>query len=67
MLSHVHLQASGVTSQQNQAAFFRWIPESARWLLGQGRKEEAKKIICRVAAINKKKIPENLLEEVGQI
>uniref|UniRef100_A0A3B4T648 Solute carrier family 22 member 13a n=1 Tax=Seriola dumerili TaxID=41447 RepID=A0A3B4T648_SERDU len=50
-----------------QAFVILWIPESARWLLGNGRNEEAMKLIRRVAAINKKKLPENLLNMASGI
>uniref|UniRef100_A0A146ZN48 Solute carrier family 22 member 13 n=1 Tax=Fundulus heteroclitus TaxID=8078 RepID=A0A146ZN48_FUNHE len=44
---------------------FYWIlPESARWLITQGRKEEAIKEIRRAAKVNKRKVPEELLEKL---
>ena len=43
----------------------RFIPESVRWLLVNGRKEEARKILERVAKVNKKEMPsEDLLVPV---
>ncbi|XP_038149594.1 solute carrier family 22 member 13b [Cyprinodon tularosa] len=44
---------------------FYWIlPESARWLITQGRKEEAIKAIRRAAKVNKRNAPEELLEKL---
>ncbi|XP_006634326.2 solute carrier family 22 member 13b [Lepisosteus oculatus] len=44
--------------------YFWILPESARWLLTQGKKEEAKKLILEAARINKRKIPEALLDKM---
>jgi len=38
-----------------------WIPESPAWLIGQGRIEEAKKAINRIAAFNGIKEPLEIL------
>ncbi|MEQ2223916.1 hypothetical protein ILYODFUR_002076 [Ilyodon furcidens] len=44
---------------------FYWIlPESARWLTTQGRNEEAIKEVRRAAKVNKRKVPEELLEKL---
>ncbi|XP_070709009.1 solute carrier family 22 member 13-like isoform X2 [Pempheris klunzingeri] len=44
---------------------FYWIlPESARWLLTQGRKEAAIKEIQRAAKVNGRKVPEDLLNKL---
>ncbi|KAG6454672.1 hypothetical protein O3G_MSEX008812 [Manduca sexta] len=39
------------------------VPESARWLISQGRTEEAIKIMLRCAKVNGNKIPEEILQE----
>uniref|UniRef100_A0A667ZEW1 Solute carrier family 22 member 13b n=1 Tax=Myripristis murdjan TaxID=586833 RepID=A0A667ZEW1_9TELE len=40
------------------------LPESARWLMTQGRKEDLQKEIRRAARINGKKVPEAVLEQL---
>uniref|UniRef100_A0A8C2ZMI9 Solute carrier family 22 member 13a n=1 Tax=Cyclopterus lumpus TaxID=8103 RepID=A0A8C2ZMI9_CYCLU len=41
-----------------------FIPESARWLLSRGRTEEAKQLIVKAAAINKRTVSDSLLNNV---
>nr|XP_054607182.1 solute carrier family 22 member 13 isoform X1 [Nothobranchius furzeri] len=44
---------------------FYWIlPESARWLITQGRKKEAIKALRRAAKVNKRTVPEEMLEKL---
>uniref|UniRef100_A0A8C5HW78 Solute carrier family 22 member 13-like n=1 Tax=Gouania willdenowi TaxID=441366 RepID=A0A8C5HW78_GOUWI len=46
------------------AVYIWFIPESARWLLDRGRTEEAKKLITKVANINRHTIQSSLMEKV---
>ncbi|XP_072185607.1 solute carrier family 22 member 13-like [Excalfactoria chinensis] len=44
---------------------FIWVlPESARWLVTRGKIEEAKKYLKKAAAINKRTIPPELLDQL---
>ncbi|XP_068427774.1 solute carrier family 22 member 13-like [Clinocottus analis] len=42
-----------------------FIPESARWLLSRGRTDEAKQLIVKAAAINKRTVPDSLLNNIA--
>ncbi|XP_061654083.1 solute carrier family 22 member 13-like [Phyllopteryx taeniolatus] len=41
-----------------------FVPESARWLLESGRTEEAKELLLKVAAINKRRFSGTLLKKI---
>lgn len=43
---------------------YRYVPESARWLLTQGRKEEARQLLQRAATVNKRSLPMDMLDKV---
>uniref|UniRef100_A0A8D0CAZ0 Solute carrier family 22 member 13b n=1 Tax=Salvator merianae TaxID=96440 RepID=A0A8D0CAZ0_SALMN len=40
------------------------LPESARWLVSRGRIEEAKKLLQKAASINRRTIPQQLLDQL---
>ncbi|XP_034004214.1 solute carrier family 22 member 13-like isoform X2 [Trematomus bernacchii] len=46
------------------AVYYRFLPESARWLISQGRKEEALKELQRAARLNGTTVPEHLLDKL---
>ena len=58
-------KALGLQTPKSQPFLMhRVLPESARWLLTRGRVEEAKKLIQKVAAVNKRKLSPELLSQV---
>ncbi|KAK7077261.1 hypothetical protein SK128_013692, partial [Halocaridina rubra] len=56
-------QLSLATTIPFLAFFFFWwvLPESPRWLLANGRVNEAEKIIMKMARVNRKKLPDNYM------
>eukprot|EP00063_Salmo_salar_P081824 XP_014056659.1 PREDICTED: solute carrier family 22 member 13-like isoform X3 [Salmo salar] len=44
------------------AVYFWILPESARWLLTQGRHNEATQELQRAAAVNRREVPQSLLD-----
>ncbi|XP_021414074.2 solute carrier family 22 member 13 isoform X3 [Oncorhynchus mykiss] len=44
------------------AVYFWILPESARWLLTQGRQNEARQELQRAAAVNRREVPQSLLD-----
>lgn len=49
---------------QNYMSFDRYLPESPRWLMSQGRFAEVKAIMKTCAKINGKEFPEHLLPQL---
>ncbi|KAH0627628.1 hypothetical protein JD844_003626 [Phrynosoma platyrhinos] len=45
--------------------FFRVLPESPRWLVTKGKVEEAKKLLLKAAAVNKRSIPPEMLDQLN--
>ncbi|XP_070583907.1 solute carrier family 22 member 13 [Erythrolamprus reginae] len=57
-----HLQIAG-SAPVFVSFFYIWVlPESARWLVMKGKIEEAKRVIQKAATVNKRTIPQKLLE-----
>ena len=77
LVSCLTCHISYLFSENNKSKYFslwswiytstRILPESARWLLTQGKKKEAIKEICRAARVNGRKVPEDLIERVSNL
>uniref|UniRef100_A0A8D0G2Y1 Major facilitator superfamily (MFS) profile domain-containing protein n=1 Tax=Sphenodon punctatus TaxID=8508 RepID=A0A8D0G2Y1_SPHPU len=46
--------------------FYIWVlPQSARWLVTKGRTEEAKNLLRKAASVNKRTVPEEMLDQLA--
>ncbi|XP_077721900.1 solute carrier family 22 member 13 isoform X2 [Canis aureus] len=59
-----HFQMAGTAPVLLLFFYFWALPESARWLLTQGRVEEARQVIQKVASVNKRKLSPELLSQL---
>ncbi|XP_050996239.1 solute carrier family 22 member 13 [Acomys russatus] len=58
------LQIIGTTPVFLLVFYFWVLPESPRWLLSQGRTEEAKQLVQKAALVNRRPIPPELLNKL---
>lgn len=54
-----------VVCKFEECLFYRIMPESVRWLVSQGRRNDAIKIINKAAKVNGVEVPKHLLEETN--
>lgn len=57
----LHLNCS---LQSSNDIYFRFIPESIRWLHLRGKEDEAKEQLAKVAAINGREMPNEVLKKI---
>lgn len=56
-----------VNSNNTHYYWFRFIPESPRWLLAMGKVKETKEVLLKASKINNIPLPENIDKILNQV